>query len=170
MKMLIISPIAGVNFDHRPGEVVDLDEATAVGWKEAGTAIDAPTEIAAAQELADLQAENERLHNLSLANAEAIDELKGKLADAVAARKGARDELALTQKTVETRYTNAVADATDRARRDLENRHARALAEKDAEIAGLEAQAKELGEQLARATDALAGAKAAQAVDPAPAV
>ncbi|PNG27010.1 hypothetical protein [Methylocella silvestris] len=159
VKVKIISSIAGDNYSYAPGDIIDLDEAIAQAWQEAGLSTPAPDgEVAAAQietltaQLADATGARDGL-------AKAKSDLEGQLANAKAEKAGAIADKVLTKKAADD--AQAALSAAQKAASDAAVKTATDLAAVSKERDDFKTQADELGKQLADALAQIETLKAA---------
>jgi chromosome segregation ATPase len=103
-KVKILSSIAGESYSYDPNQIVEIDAVVANAWIESGLCVDAPESDVAANEIAALQQRLESAEAERDGLSKAKTDLEGKLATAVAEKKGALAETAIHKK--------AASDAT----------------------------------------------------------
>lgn len=107
VKIKMISGVAASNFSYAPGEIVEVEEGVAANWIAAGAAIDAPDFEVSAHRVVELE---KRLADMSAARdglSVLATNLEGKLAAAIAEKKGAIAEMAVHRKAAQEAYTRA---------------------------------------------------------------
>lgn len=99
MRMKMLQSISGHRFAHHTLEIVEADDAEAAAWEKAGIAFPVPDYEVAAGQVHDLTKQLTAATAKSDAIAILKTDIEGKLAAAVAEKKGAQAEMAVHRKS-----------------------------------------------------------------------
>ena len=142
-KMQMLTALAAADFSYAPGEVIELDDAIADAWKEAGTVREVADTQLAGDQIARLQAQ---LADVTLARdsfEKAMTEARAAIATAKADKDGANKERDVVRKAADEARARVTDLETQLSAARDEN--ARITAERDT----FAAQAKDLADKIA---------------------
>ena len=125
-KMMAIQAIASEAFSYVANEIIELEDAVADAWKDAGLVVDASVESVGAQAKVDLQKALDGVSTERDTLAKQLLDVQSKLAQAIGEKNGAIADKALF---------SAAADKAASALSDAQKQLASVTADRDAALA-----------------------------------